>query len=57
MTAPEPVRERGPWGCDCPSCLACTGSCPRCGQRDPAEGSTLCGPCDAVLEAEFGGRS
>jgi hypothetical protein len=43
---------RGPWGCACPSCLACKGNCPRCGQRDLVPELGLCAPCDVALEAE-----
>lgn len=45
-------RERGFWGCDCPSCLASIGDCPRCGQRDKIADLGLCAPCDIVVEAE-----
>lgn len=45
-------RQVGPWGCGCPSCLACTGNCPRCGQRDLDPELGLCPPCDAELAEE-----
>lgn len=40
-------------GCRCRHCLACTGSCRRCGQRDPAKGEELCGQCEVELAAEI----
>lgn len=46
------VRERGFWGCNCPSCLASIGNCPRCGQLDLVPELGVCGPCAGVLEAE-----
>lgn len=45
-------KRAGPWGCGCPSCLACTGNCPRCGQRDLNSELGLCAPCDAELNEE-----